>query len=71
MIEGAGAATDDTARRILIAVCDYENMKTSLGSFCADEDLARDLTDALHELNATMADVPSAASLVSWAFPWL
>jgi len=71
MIEGNGAVTDDKARRILIAVCEYENMKTSLGLLCSHEDLARDLTEALRELSATMEDVPSAESLVSWAFPWL
>lgn len=72
MIEGAGAVADDKARRILIAVCGYEGMLTVLGSIGGvAESSARDLTETLREQGATMADVPSHETLVSWAFPWL
>jgi hypothetical protein len=61
MIEGAAAASDDKARRLLIAACKFGNSKYT----------ARDLTETLRELGATRAEVPTSEMLVSWAFPWL
>ena len=72
MIEGAGAANDERIRRILLAVCQYETSKTALGFIPGVvQDSARTLTEELRDIGATMADVPSAEQLVTWAFPWL
>jgi hypothetical protein len=71
MVEGANAVNDDRARKILLAVCQYENYLTSFGSFTDPALLAREMTDRLREVGATMADVPSTEQLISWAFPWL
>ncbi len=64
MIEGAGAVTDDKARRLLTTICKF----TSYG---IDEYGARAITETLRDLGGTMADVPSREALVSWALPWL
>jgi hypothetical protein len=72
MIEGAGAVNDERIRRILLAVCQYETSKTSLGFIPGVvQSSARTLTEELRAVGATMADVPSAEQLVTWAFPWL
>jgi hypothetical protein len=69
VVEGACAFSDDRARRILLAVCEYETMNTALGPIAGSS--TRELTETLNEVGATMADVPPAEKLVSWAFPWL
>jgi hypothetical protein len=72
VIEGAGAVNDERTRRILVAVCHYETSKSSLGFIPGViETSVRALTEELREIGATMADVPSAEQLVTWAFPWL
>jgi hypothetical protein len=72
VIEGAGAITDERIRRILLAVCQYETSKTALGFIAGvAQDSARTFTEELRAIGATMADVPSAEQLVTWAFPWL
>jgi hypothetical protein len=72
VIEGAGAVNDERIRRILLAVCQYETSKTALGFIAGVvQDSARTLTEELRAVGATMADVPSAEQLVTWAFPWL
>jgi hypothetical protein len=72
VIEGAGAVNDERSRRILIAVCQYETSKSSLGFIAGVvETSARALTEELRDIGATMADVPTAEQLVTWAFPWL
>jgi hypothetical protein len=72
MVEGAGAVSNDGARQILLAVCEYETTKTAIGVIGGvNESSTRTLTEALRSVNATMADVPSPETLVSWAFPWL
>ena len=66
MVEGARAIDDDKARRLLVAVCQYETSKTALGIIDGfAQDSARELTETLRELGATMADVPSPETLVS------
>jgi hypothetical protein len=71
MIEGAGAVNDDRARQILLAVCRYETKRPAWGIVPGPEVDTRILTEALRKVDATMEDVPSAETLVSWAFPWL
>jgi hypothetical protein len=72
VIEGAEGVNNDRARRILIAVCEYETKMISFGLLEGfAEDSTRDLAETLREVDATMADVPSPEKLVSWAFPWL
>lgn len=72
VIEGAGAVNDERSRRILIAMCQYETSKTTLGFIAGVvQDSARTLTEELRAIGATMADVPSAEQIITWAFPWL
>jgi hypothetical protein len=71
VIEGACGIEDDRIRKILLAVCEYENSRTALGPLIDGESATRELTEKLREIGATMSDVPSPRQLVSWAFPWL
>jgi hypothetical protein len=71
VIEGAGATDDDKVRKVLLAVCEYENARTALGPLLDARADTKHLVEELRELGATMYDVPSPEKLASWAFPWL